>query len=332
MRSTTGNATGIELCNQYLDWMEHTKRRSSATVYAYGQTYKRLLAELDVPLLEATPEHLRVWLYRPRRGGAKPAPASIKRELCAVRAMFKWATARELVDHDPTLVLMDETPRIDNEAPKPVPLADWRRVWFSDLTDTERVFLGFGAFVGLRRAEMTSLCPDQVHLDPPLLAGVRRKGGKRQGFHYGSCVTLYEQRLPEWVGDAAQMFWGPLQRLTASRTGRVSLFPWADERNPRYVTRTVHHVPVGVVNPDLLNKKLRAVFVRLDLDPLLFSPHQLRHSFCTNLISVGVRIEVVSQLAGHSSLDVTRRYVELGEDPLAKLVDPVMGFRNRFGE
>ena len=47
------------------------------------------------------------------------------------------------------------------------------------------------------------------------------------------------------------------------------------------------------------------------------TPHMLRHSFCSNLISVGVPIHTVSRLAGHSSVDVTMRYVSLGDDPLA---------------
>jgi integrase/recombinase XerC len=38
------------------------------------------------------------------------------------------------------------------------------------------------------------------------------------------------------------------------------------------------------------------------------SPHTLRHSFCKNLIDAGVSLDKVALLAGHSSLDVTRRY------------------------
>ncbi|MDA8336688.1 MAG: site-specific integrase, partial [Peptococcaceae bacterium] len=37
-------------------------------------------------------------------------------------------------------------------------------------------------------------------------------------------------------------------------------------------------------------------------------PHALRHAFCKNLIDLGVPIDQVAVLAGHSSLDVTRRY------------------------
>lgn len=38
------------------------------------------------------------------------------------------------------------------------------------------------------------------------------------------------------------------------------------------------------------------------------SPHTLRHTFCKNAIDMGVPIDQVAAVAGHSSLDVTRRY------------------------
>jgi len=38
------------------------------------------------------------------------------------------------------------------------------------------------------------------------------------------------------------------------------------------------------------------------------SPHTLRHTFCKNAIDMGVPIDQVAVMAGHSSLDVTKRY------------------------
>ena len=37
------------------------------------------------------------------------------------------------------------------------------------------------------------------------------------------------------------------------------------------------------------------------------SPHALRHTFCENLIDAGVGLEQVAALAGHESLETTRR-------------------------
>jgi site-specific recombinase XerD len=45
------------------------------------------------------------------------------------------------------------------------------------------------------------------------------------------------------------------------------------------------------------------------------TPHSLRHSFCKNLANAGVSLEKIAALAGHESLETTRRYCEpsLGE-------------------
>jgi site-specific recombinase XerD len=42
-----------------------------------------------------------------------------------------------------------------------------------------------------------------------------------------------------------------------------------------------------------------------------YSPHSLRHTFATQLLNAGASLEVVKELMGHRSLDVTLRYSQL---------------------
>ena len=51
------------------------------------------------------------------------------------------------------------------------------------------------------------------------------------------------------------------------------------------------------------------------------SPHNLRHSFCKNLINAGIGIETVAVMAGHDSLETTRRYCEPSMLDLQKAVE-----------
>ena len=42
-----------------------------------------------------------------------------------------------------------------------------------------------------------------------------------------------------------------------------------------------------------------------------YSPHSLRQTFATQLLNAGASLEVVKELMGHRSLDVTLRYTQL---------------------
>lgn len=51
------------------------------------------------------------------------------------------------------------------------------------------------------------------------------------------------------------------------------------------------------------------------------TPHVLRHSFCKNLIDMGIGLEKVASLAGHSSLNITKRYVTPSTNDLQEAVE-----------
>lgn len=51
------------------------------------------------------------------------------------------------------------------------------------------------------------------------------------------------------------------------------------------------------------------------------TPHTLRHTFCKNLIDIGVPIDQVALMAGHSSLEVTKRYTVPSVDDLQAAIE-----------
>lgn len=54
-----------------------------------------------------------------------------------------------------------------------------------------------------------------------------------------------------------------------------------------------------------------------------YSAHSLRHSFCRNLIDAGQPLQVVAQLAGHESLETTRRYITPSEHDRRRAVESI---------
>ncbi|MBW1743789.1 MAG: tyrosine-type recombinase/integrase [Deltaproteobacteria bacterium] len=59
----------------------------------------------------------------------------------------------------------------------------------------------------------------------------------------------------------------------------------------------------------------RSIFVRYlrkaDLADKGYSLHRLRHTFASEMLNAGMRLECLQQLLGHSSIEVTRRYARL---------------------
>jgi site-specific recombinase XerD len=53
------------------------------------------------------------------------------------------------------------------------------------------------------------------------------------------------------------------------------------------------------------------------------TPQALRHSFCKNLVNAGVGLEKIARLAGHDSLETTRRYCEPSLQDLEQVVELV---------
>jgi integrase/recombinase XerC len=75
----------------------------------------------------------------------------------------------------------------------------------------------------------------------------------------------------------------------------------------------------GAMTPRGIESTLRKYVKQTDLEEV--SPHQIRHTFCKNLIDAGVSLEKVAALAGHDNLETTRRYCTPSEQDLAAAVE-----------
>lgn len=106
------------------------------------------------------------------------------------------------------------------------------------------------------------------------------------------------------------------REVPLNKTIRTILYRWLEEK------------PEGPLFPNRNGNEMssRAVFdvvakYAYSAKLLEVTPHTLRHTFCKNLIDMGVPIDQVAVMAGHSSLDVTKRYTAPSMADLQKAVE-----------
>lgn len=77
----------------------------------------------------------------------------------------------------------------------------------------------------------------------------------------------------------------------------------------------------GVLTPRGVQLMLNRLHIPGELG--VISPHQLRHTFCKNLIDAGISLEKVATLAGHERLDTTKLYCQPSFFDLSEAVEQI---------
>ena len=270
-------------------WGEHlrnARRRSPHTVRAYLATAGRLIEAnqleswAEVAALDAA--GLRRQLALRREDGL--ANTSAARELSALKAFI--AFARGQTGADMTVPRL-RGPRIKKGLPRPVTpdeavnLAELvsgnaTEDWIGE-RDRAVLLLMYGA--GLRIAEALSLTGGDLPLGETLT--VTGKGGK--------------QRVVPLI---------PLVRDGVAAYARRCPWPLAKDE-PLF--RGAKGGPLG---QGMVQKAMAQARIALGL-PSTATPHALRHSFATHLLSAGADLRSLQELLGHASLGSTQIYTRV---------------------
>jgi len=301
---------GLDLSGDLRDvaaaWLAHLAGMRGAadhTLSAYERDLRQFLAFLKSRLgrtpclgdLEGIePRTIRAFMAARRKEGL--TSRSLARTMSALRTFFRWLeTERQITNRAVEAVAL---PKVPHSVPKPLTVGKAAEViesggeaeepWVA-ARDAAVLLLLYGS--GLRIAEALSLTVRQAPTGTRDILRIAGKGGRER---LVPVLPVTQEALVRYLA---------LCPYDLSADGPLFLGVRGGPLSPRII--------------QLLMQRLRET---LGL-PATATPHALRHSFATHLLSAGGDLRQIQELLGHASLSTTQVYTEVDRDRLLEVYD-----------
>lgn len=288
---------------RWLAHLEHERGQSELTLVAYRRDLEQFLRHLKAQLRHAPclgdlghvdAKTFRGFLAARRRHHV--GSRSLARTLSALRTFFRWLESEGILQN--RAVRRVAMPKVGHSVPKPLTVSKAAAVvetggeaeldWIA-ARDAAVLLLLYGS--GLRISEALGLTRKEAPTPGRDVLRIVGKGGR--------------ERL------------APVLPVTQAAVQRyLELVPYPLEaEEPLFLGQKGGPLSPRIVQ--LLMERLRA---SLGL-PDTATPHALRHSFATHLLSSGADLRQIQELLGHASLSTTQVYTEVDRERLLAVYD-----------
>ena len=219
------------------------------------------------------------------------SPATIRREVSAIRTYFGFLVGEGTVADDPSDRL--ESPQRGRRLPDVLSVAEIEALLAAPQVDErlawrDRAFLELAYGAGLRVSELCNLTLTDLLMSEGLVR-VFGKGGKERVVPIGRGV----------IGAVS----------TYLHTLRASL---DRGKSARRVLLNARGQPLSRVGAwGIVNRSARRAGI-----PKRVTPHTLRHSFATHLLEGGADLRAVQEMLGHADLSTTQIYTHVDREYL----------------
>ncbi len=278
------------MVRDYLAWLRVECGAQPQTLEAYAADlalYEASLAGRDIGL--AGRDDVLMFVAGEESRGMSAATQA--RRLVAVRTLHRWLHAEGRTADDPAAEV--DCPTLWDRIPGYLTLEQVERLLAPDDEATPRALrdqcgIELLYSCGLRASEVAALRLDRVRRDESVVR-IRGKGGKDRIVPFGERAR---EALDRWTDE-----------------GRPHVVPTSGDA-PREVLLSLRGRPIS--RQDVWRIVRERAEAR-GLDGKL-SPHTLRHSFATHLLTGGADLRVVQALLGHASVSTTQIYTRVEAD------------------
>ena len=297
----TAEPAVIAVIDDWRAWLAHERRISGHTLDGYGRDLRKFLQFITGHLgyppglqdLEALkPRDFRGYLASRHAEGL--ARSSTARAMSTLRNFFRFMERRGVVEN--AAIGAIKTPKVPHSVPKALTMEDALTtvITVGDLSDEP--------WIGKRDTAVMLL-----------LYGCGLRIGEALGLDRGQAPEDEDSIVVTGKGDKQRLV-PVLPVVRESIAPYVTLCPFGKERDdPLFVGVRGKRLNAGIIQ-----KAMREVRRALGL-PETATPHALRHSFATHLLSAGGDLRTIQELLGHASLSTTQRYIEVETSHLLKV-------------
>ena len=225
-------------------------------------------------------------------------PTTVARKVAAARSFFSFLIAEGIIKSNPTENM--SAPSVGKALPKPIPINQVRLLLEqpAKLSTSEakrdRAMLELLYASGMRISEMVALNLGDVNMEGDYFVRCFGKGRKER------IIPLYEQvamTIKEYVDEERP-------KLSHGKKDNALFLNARGER----LTRQGFW------------QKLKEYAKSAGLDNKI-SPHTLRHSFATHMLSGGADLRSVQELLGHANISTTQVYTHLTTEQVRRTYD-----------
>lgn len=291
-------------CQRWRMSLVSERRLAENTLHAYDRDVEQFLSFLTEHLggspsikdLNALrPADLRSFLARRRANGA--GARSVGRSLSGIRSLARFLERDGLIDASAFGAI--RSPKRPQSLPKPLSVEQSKRVVEAQEQLAEE------PWIAARDAAVLTLC---------YAAGLRISEALSLTYANAPDARAQAMRI---IGKGGKERVVPLLPVISQTIAAyIKLCPYAlGAQEPLF-----RGARGGALNPRMVQKAMERLRSVLGL-PESATPHALRHSFATHLLSRGGDLRTIQELLGHASLSTTQIYTGVDMDRLAEIYD-----------
>jgi integrase/recombinase XerC len=297
-----------EYIDRFSDYLKYQRNASAHTLRNYisdlEQFYDYLCprgsdgarGDLDIRQID----HITIREYMATLYQAKRKKTSIARKLATLRTFFKFLCREQVLELNPARLV--SSPRLEKRLPKVISIDEV--IQFIETPDTEtllgkrdRAIIELLYATGCRVSEIAGMNLEDIDFKHETIR-VRGKGRKERFVPFGSkakeALDVYFEVRGALLAEAPEY----------KRDGKAVFFCY---QGTRITTRSIGRLIGKYVKECALAQAI--------------SPHSLRHSFATHLLSAGADLRAIQELLGHARLSTTQIYTHVSIEQLMRVYD-----------